>query len=205
MSTYRGAKAKLCRRLGINLFGSPKYDKILTKKGYPPGAHGRSKFSKKSEYGRQLEAKQKARFMYNLTEKKFKQYYEKADKMPGITGEELLRLLERRLDNVIFRAGFAVTRFQSKQMASHGLFKVNGRRVDVPSIMLKEGDLIEVRERSKKSKLFENNLEANKKYAAPGWLEVDNKKLTIKVKRLPEKDELEQAIDSQLIVEFYSK
>ena len=205
MSTYRGPKAKLCRRLGINLFGSPKYDKILTKKGYPPGLHGRAKFSKKSEYGRQLEAKQKARFMYNLTEKKFKQYYVKADKMPGVTGEELLRLLERRLDNVIFRAGFAVTRFQSRQMTSHGLFKVNGRRTDVPSVMIKEGDVIEVLVRNKKSKLFEKNLEANKKYAAPKWLEVDQKNLTIKIKRLPEKDELEQAIESNLIVEFYSK
>lgn len=205
MSTFRGSKAKICRRLGINLFGSAKYEKILTKKGYPPGAHGRSKFSKKSEYGRQLEAKQKARFMFNVTEKQFGQYYKKADKMLGVTGEELIRLLERRLDNVIFRSGFAITRFQSRQIVSHGLVTLNGRRVNIPSISVKEGDEIEIRERSKNVKLFAENLEANKKYSAPGWLVVDQKKLTIKVKRLPEKDELEQAIDSQLIVEYYSK
>ncbi|MBT6068160.1 30S ribosomal protein S4 [Candidatus Peregrinibacteria bacterium] len=205
MSTYRGAKAKLCRRIGINLFGSPKYDKILTKKGYPPGVHGRSKFSKKSEYGKQLEEKQKARFMFNTSEKQFKKYYEKADKMPGVTGEELLRLLERRADNVIFRAGFAITRFQSRQMVSHGLFNLNGRRIDVPSINIREGDVLEIRERSKKSKLFEDTLTANEKYKVPGWLEVDPKKMTITIKRLPEKDELEQSINSQLIVEFYSR
>lgn len=189
----------------MNLFDSPKYEKILTKKGYPPGVHGRSKFSKKSEFGRQLEAKQRARFLYNVTEKQFERYYRKAAKLEGVTGEQLLRFLESRLDNVIFRAGFAVTRFQARQIVSHGLVKLNGRRVNVPSISVKEGDEVEVRERSKGSKLFANNCETNKKYAAPKWLTVDLKKLSISVKRLPEKDELEQALDSQLIVEYYSK
>ena len=205
MSTFRGPKAKICRRLGMNLFGSPKYEKILTKKGYPPGVHGRSKFTKKSEFGRQLEAKQKAKFMYNINERQFERYYEKAAKTHGVTGEELLRSLERRLDNVIFRAGFAVTRFQSKQIVSHGLIKLNGRRVNIPSIAVKAGDSIEVREKSKASRLFAGNLEVNQKYAAPGWLVVDPKKLTVTIKRLPEKDELEQALESQLIVEYYSK
>lgn len=205
MSTFRGSKAKVCRRLGMNLFGSPKYEKILTKKGYPPGMHGRSKFAKKSEFGRQLEAKQRARFLYNVTEKQFEGYYSKAAKLEGVTGEQLLRLLERRLDNVIFRAGLAVTRFQARQVVSHGLVKLNGRRVNVPSISVKEGDIIEVREKSKTSKLFVNALETNQKYSAPGWLVVDQKKLSVTVKRLPEKDELEQALDSQLIVEYYSK
>ena len=189
----------------MNLFGSPKYEKILTKKGYPPGVHGRSKFTKKSEFGRQLEAKQKAKFMYNINERQFERYYEKAAKTHGVTGEELLRSLERRLDNVIFRAGFAVTRFQSKQIVSHGLIKLNGRRVNIPSIAVKAGDSIEVREKSKASRLFAGNLEVNQKYAAPGWLVVDPKKLTVTIKRLPEKDELEQALESQLIVEYYSK
>lgn len=205
MATYRGPKARLCRRMGINLFGTPKYEKILTKKGYPAGQHGRSKFSKKSEYGKQLEEKQKARFMFNVSEKQFKKYYAKADTMSGVTGEELLRLLERRLDNAIFRAGFAVTRFQARQMASHGIFTLNGRRVDVPSIMLKEGDELVVRPKKQGSKMFEDIFQANDKYKAPGWLEVDLKKKSFKVKRLPEKDELEQLINSQLIVEFYSK
>lgn len=189
----------------MNLFGSPKYEKILTKKGYPPGMHGRSKFAKKSEFGGQLEAKQRARFLYNVSEKQFEHYYHIAAKMEGVTGEQLLMLLERRLDNVIFRAGFAVTRFQARQIASHGLVKLNGRRVNIPSVSVKEGDRIEVRERSMDSKLFANNLETNKKYAPPKWLVVDQKKLAITIKRLPEKEELEQAIDSQLVVEYYSK
>ena len=205
MATYRGAKAKLCRRLGINLFGAQKYNKILTKKGYPPGMHGRSKFSKPSEYGKQLLEKQKARFMYNVSEKQFSKYYKKADKMNGVTGEELLRLLERRLDNVIYRAGFATTRFQARQMVSHGHFMLNGRRINVPSAQIRVGDKIQARKRSQSSKMFETALAANEKYQVPGWLQVTTKDLSIEVKRLPEKDELEQAIASQLIVEYYSK
>ncbi len=205
MSTRRGPKARLVRRLGINLIGTPKYDKILTKKGYPPGMHGRSKFSKLSEFGRQLQEKQKARILFNVSEKQFRGYYDKAEKSNGVTGDELIRFLERRLDNIIYRAGFAVTRFQSRQMASHGLFMINGRKVDVPSVLLSVGDKIEATERAKKSKLFELNLETNSKYKVPGWLEADTKKLGITIKRLPEKDELEQAMNSQLIVEFYSK
>lgn len=205
MSTIRGPKARMARRLGINLFGSPKYDKILTKKAYPPGMHGKAKFSKVSEYGKQMQEKQKARFMFNVSEKQFRHYYEKADKSNGVTGEELLRNLERRIDNVIYRAGLAMTRFQSRQMASHGLLNLNGRRVNVPSIQVRPGDVLEVREKAKKSKLFVNNLETNAKYKVPSWLEFDPKKLSIKIARLPEKDELEQAVNSQLIVEFYSK
>lgn len=201
---YTGPKARLCRRLGINLFGTEKYNKILARKNYKPGAHGNAQnFSKPSEYGRQLKEKQKARAIFGLSEKQFRNSYNKALLQPGDSSENFLRLLERRLDNVIYIAQFAITRMQARQMVGHGHFKMNGRRVDVPSILVRPGDKIEIVSKLKNSALY-RELGQLKDYA-PKWLKVDLKTGTIEVLAYPEKDDLEKTIDTQLIVEFYSR
>lgn len=199
---YTGPKAKLCRRLGVNLFGTEKYTKILRNRQGKPGMHG-AKFSKKSEFGRQLEEKQKARYIFGVTEKQSRRYMQKASAQQGDTGENYLRLFERRLDNVVYVSQLALTRPQARQMVSHGHFKVNGRRVDIPSIMVRPGDKIELVDKFKKSPLYADL--AKVKDYSPKWLTVDLKKISIDVLALPEKDDLEKSIDSQLIVEFYSR
>jgi len=199
---YTGPKARLCRRLGVNLFGTEKYTKIMRKRPSKPGVHG-AKFGKKGEYGKQLDEKQKVRFVFGLSEKQTGNYFKKAASMPGDTGENFLRLLERRLDNVIYVSQFAVTRMQSRQMASHGHFKLNGRRVDIPSILVEPGDKIELVTKMANSELYKD-LDKLKDYA-PKWLKVDLKKLSLEVLALPEKDDLEKSIDKQLIVEYYSR
>jgi small subunit ribosomal protein S4 len=199
---YTGPKAKLCRRLGANLFGAEKYTKILRRRQSKPGVHG-SKFKKKSEYGRQLDEKQKARFVFGLTERQMRNCFAKASSQSGDTGQNFLRLFERRLDNVIYISQFAVTRMQARQMVSHGHFKLNGRRVDIPSIVIRPGDKIELLPKHADSALY-SGLDKLKDYS-PKWLKADLKKLTVEVLALPEIDDLEKSIDSQLIVEFYSR
>jgi small subunit ribosomal protein S4 len=199
---YTGPKAKLCRRLGVNLFGTEKYTKILRNRQSKPGMHG-AKFSKKSEYGRQLEEKQKARFIFGISESQMASYLKKALSQPGATGQNFLRLLETRLDNVIYVSQLAVTRPQARQMVTHGHFKLNGRRVDIPSIQVRPGDKIELIAKFAKSPLY-SDLDKLKDYS-PKWLKVDLKKLTLEVLALPEQDDLEKSIDSQLIVEYYSR
>ena len=199
---YTGPKAKLCRRLGVNLFGTEKYTKILRNRQSKPGMHG-AKFAKKSEFGRQLEEKQKARYLFGVSEKQTRGYMSKATSQQGDTGENFLRLFERRLDNVIYVSQLAVTRPQARQMVTHGHFKLNGRRVDIPSILVRPGDKIEVVEKQKKSPLYAD-LDKLKDYS-PKWLKVDLKNLSLEVLALPEKDDLEKSIDSQLIVEYYSR
>jgi len=167
--------------------------------------HGQSHFSKKTEYAKQLLEKQKARLMFGLTEKQFHNYYKKAESGNGVTGEELLRLLERRLDNVIYRTGFAKTRAQARQMVGHGLFKMNGRRITIPSIQVKIGDKVEIRTKNANSPIFESVKAGKEKIKPPSWLKAEAAKLTLEVVALPEKDDLEQLIQSSLIVEFYSK
>ena len=205
MARYTGPKAKLCRREGVNLFGSAKYTKILTKKNYPPGMHGKSRMKKPSEYATQLREKQKLSRIFGISKKQLTNYYKKANSMQGATSDNLLLLIERRLDNLLFRSGLALTRMQARQFASHGLFMLNGKRVTIPSIQFKVGDKIEVRPRSKTSKVFELIQKENAKYRPPNWLNVDTKKLLVEVKDLPGRDNFEQAVDAQKIVEFYSK
>lgn len=200
---YTGPKARLCRRYGANLFGTSKYTKILEKRPGKPGLHGKSSFRKSSEYGKQLAEKQKARTIFGVSEKQFRNYFKKASKSKGETGPNLLGLLERRLDNLIYISQFAVTRMQARQMVSHGHFKLNGRRVDIPSIQVKPGDKIEINSRVKNSPLF-SGLEKLKDYS-PKWIKVDLKKVSVEVLSFPERDDLEKSIDSQLIVEFYSR
>lgn len=202
---YTGPKARLCRREGFNLFGSDKYQKIMGKRATIPGAHGGKRQGKFTEYAKQLREKQKLKRMFGLSEKQFRRTFDRAEKMKGVTGGNLLQLLEQRLDNVVYRAGFAMTRMQARQFVSHGLFMLNGRRVDVPSIMVKEGDIIEVRAKSKKSPVFTKNLEENEKYNAPSWLAVDNKAISIKITGTPSAEHCEQAVSPQMIVEFYSR
>ncbi|MEA3304951.1 MAG: 30S ribosomal protein S4, partial [Patescibacteria group bacterium] len=155
---------------------------------------------KETQYGKQLREKQLARYMFGVSEKQFRMYYKKAARQDGITGNNLVRLLERRLDNVIYRAGFAATRPAARQAATHGHFILNGRRVDVPSIMVRPGDEIVIREKLQKTPIYEE-LSA----VQGNWLEVDAKKKSIKVLNIPEDDQLEKAVNSQIIVEYYSR
>lgn len=204
MSRYRGPITRISRRLGVVLFtnGESK-NKAFNKKNYKPGQHGQKRFAQMSEYSKQLCEKQKARLMYGISEKQSRKYYDLASKSDEITGIKYLQLLEQRLDNVLFRAGMAMTRPQARQLVSHGLIKLNGKRVKTPSINIKLGDQFEIRERSKSSKLFEEVKKA--KYKSPKWLKSDLNSLKGEITALPDKDDIEGIIEHQLITEFYSK
>lgn len=204
MSRYTGAKARLVRRFGTNIFGTEKYSKILERRPHAPGMHGQARGGKASEYKKQLLEKQKLRFMYGITERQLRNYYQKAASKEEATGVALLKLLERRLDNAVYRAGFAKTRAQARQMVSHGLFTLNGRRVSIPSIQVREGDVIAVRDKSKASNLFTSVLE-DKDFDHARWLKSEQKALKSEVAALPEEDDLDKLIETHLIVEFYSK
>ena len=205
---YTWPKKKLCRREGVNLFGTEKYD--LTKWKRAP-----LRSRKTSEYGSQLRKKQLAKRMFGLSEKQFASYFTKAQKSKaeGTTWEKMLRLLELRLDNVVYRANFARTRIQSRQFVSHAHFTLNGVKVDVPSISLKIGDVIVLRDKLKESPLYKSLLEELEEFSKQNkgkvssckWIDVDSKKLTITIKSLPTLEDFEQIIDIQKIVEFYSK
>lgn len=204
MARYTGPVVRLSRRLGIQLFANGQSkQKAFTKKNYKPGEHGNKRFSKMSEYGKRLLEKQKARIKYGISEKQSRKYYALANKTEGITGLEYMKLLERRLDNAIFRAGLANTRQQARQFVSHGIIKLNGKRVKVPSITVKEGDKFEVRQKNQGSATFEEI--KNSKTKPARWLKVDLKGLKGEVDFLPEKDDIESDIDHQLITEFYSR
>ena len=202
---FTGPKAKRCRRQGTNLYASDKYDKILQRKPQPPGKGPRDRVGRPSEYGRQLLEKQKMRDIYGLSEKQFRCVYQKAAKAKGQTGDVMRQVLERRLDNVLYRAGFAMTRMQARQFVSHGLFLVDGTRVTCPSFSVKEGNVITVRERSKNSAVFGPIQAAHDKYMPPKWLKVDSGGLKIEIAALPEAEEAEQVVDVQQVVEFYSR
>ena len=202
---YTGPKAKRCRRQGTNIYGSDKYDKILQRKPYGPGKGPRTRSKRPSEYGRQLLEKQKARDMFGLSERQFIRLYKAAAASQDQTGETLLKLLERRLDNALYRAGFALTRLQARQFSAHGVFMVNGVRVTSPSYSVREGDIIEVRTKSKSSPVFSPIVEAHEKYMPPSWLKVDPASLKIEVVGLPTADDAEQAIDVRQVIEYYSR
>lgn len=182
--------------------------------GLEPAVIGRSKESKRkivrtnrkvSEYGLQLKEKQKAKFIYGVLEKQFRGYYNKAKKMQGVTGENLLGLLERRLDNVVFRLGLANTRRQARQLVRHGHFAVNGKRVDIPSALVSEGDVITVAEKSQGSAFFKELKESSNALSAPAWLQADQANLTGMVTRFPNREEIDVPVNEQAIVELYSK
>lgn len=202
---YTGPKAKICRRFGTNIYGSDKYDKVLQRKPQGPGKGPRDRMGRKSEYAQQLGEKQKMRSMYGLSEKQFHRVYKEAAAAEGQTGAVMKQLLERRLDNVVYRAGFTLTRLQSRQFVSHGLFTVNGIRVTVPSYRIREGDKVAVRERSKMSPVFDPILQAHEKYMPPGWMKVDARNLSVEITALPDADSAEQAVDIRQVIEFYSR
>jgi len=206
MSRYTGPKARLCRREGVNLFGRPKYAKILEKRPAAPGQQGaKGAGGKKSGFAVQLREKQKLRLMFCLTEKQFKRYFDRAIRMKGLTADNLMKQLEMRLDNVLYRSGLALTRMQARQMASHGHFLVNGRRVDIPSYRVSVNDVLELRPKLQSSKLYPDVMEENKGYKPMRWLKVDGKSKKVEVLSEPASDDFEKLVDCQKIIEYYSR
>ena len=208
MGRYLGPLTKVSRRLGVFVGGSLK---AFQKRNFPPGQHGRVQGRKRklSDYAVRLQEKQKLRYLYGgLREKQFKKYFDEAARIAGIkggnTGQILLQLLERRLDNVVYRLGFAKTRLQARQLVRHGHFLVNGRKVNIPSYQVDPGDIIELREKSRKSPLFKENLENKDPRTVPSWLELDKDNFRGKVLEIPQEIELEIPVNVQLIIEYYS-
>ena len=208
MARYTGPSCRMCRRENMELFlkGDRCYtDKCAIKRrNYPPGQHGQARV-KISAYGVQLREKQKVRRIYGLLEKQFRSYFAEADRLKGVTGENLLSLLERRLDNVIYRLGFASSRSESRQLVRHGHFTLNGKKVNIPSIQLKSGDQIELREKSRKVSSINDSLEAVVRRGIPQWLELDRDAFKGSLKGLPVREDITTPIQEQLIVELYSK
>lgn len=208
MARYNGPSCKLCRREGLKLFlkGERCYtDKCsFDRRPYPPGQHGQRRM-KFTEYGIRLREKQKVRRIYGVLERQFRTYYETASAGKGVTGEALLGLLERRLDSVTYRLGFAWTRADARQLVRHKHIKVNGRSVNIPSFLVKPGDKIEIREKSKQKGRVQSALEGVERRGVPEWLELDKENLAGTVKTLPNREEITLPIQEQLIVEFYSR
>ena len=200
MARYTGPAYKKSRRLG---FSTLENGKDLARRPYAPGIHGTSRRKKISEYGIQLQEKQKVRFMYGLNEKQFRRTFDKASKMKGIAGENFLRLLESRLDNIVYRLGLSTTRRGARQIVNHGHILVNGNKVDIPSFTCKPGDVISVKENSQEHKAIKNTIELGIK--TPAYVEFDNNKLTGTYLRYPERNELNAEINESLIVEFYNR
>ena len=202
MGKYIGPKSKIARRFGEAIYGA---DKVLEKRNVPPGQHGLARKRKKvSEYGTQLSEKQKAKFTYGLLEKQFSRTYEQAARMGGITGENLLKLLECRLDNVVYRLGIAPTRAAARQLVSHCHICVNGSVVNIPSYSLRAGDVVSVREKSKSLEVISASLAGSSK-SRYAWLEWDNASMSGRFLQKPEREEIPENIKEQLIVELYSK
>ncbi|PTX55204.1 SSU ribosomal protein S4P [Melghirimyces profundicolus] len=199
MARYTGPRWKLSRRLGISLSGTGKE----LKRPYPPGEHGPNQRRKLSEYGIQLQEKQKLRFMYGVNEKQFRSLFEQAGKMKGVHGENFMKLLESRLDNLVYRLGFARTRAQARQLVVHGHVTVNGRKVDRPSYRVKPGEVIGLREKSRNLSIVKEALE--ERDFLPEYLTFDENKMEGTYTRLPERDELPAEVNERMIVEYYSR
>lgn len=208
MARYKDEQCRICRREGQKLFlkGSRCYtDKCsISRRNYAPGQNGQKK-KKLSEYGTQLREKQKTKSYYGVGEKQFRGYFEMASNKKGITGENLLQILESRLDNVVYRLGFGASRAQARQLVNHGQFAVNGQRVDIPSYLVKAGDVITVRENKKENGAIKANIEANSARPVPAWLELNNETLSGKVVRLASREDVDIPVEEHLIVELYSK
>lgn len=202
MARYRGPKVRQSRREGMDLFGNTKG--LLEKRGTPPGEQGRRP-QKVQGYGLQLREKQKVKRIYGVLERQFRIYFKKAAQMKGVTGENLLQMLERRLDNVLFRLGYARTRSQARQLAVHGHVMVNGRKVNIPSYLVKENDEIKFREKSKKLPLLEDAIQFSQGRGVPSWLERNENEFSGKIIAMPDRDAIDLPINEQLIVELYSK
>ncbi|MDP6628935.1 MAG: 30S ribosomal protein S4 [Candidatus Marinimicrobia bacterium] len=198
-------KGKLVRKFGENIFGNPKYDSLLNKKPYTPGQHGPTRRRRLSNYGIQLREKQKIKAMYGVLERQFRNYFHKAEKMNGETGTNLLQLLECRLDNVVYRLGFATTRAQARQLVSHAHFLLNNRKCNYPSASVKPGDVIQVRDKSKKMEFIMESMKRIKGDIELPWLELDKAKMTGSFIAVPERDEMALTVNEQMVVELYSK
>ena len=209
MAVYHDARCRLCRREGTKLFlkGSRCFtDKCaFERRGYAPGEHGKGRRIKETNYGQQLREKQKARRIYGLLEGQFRHFFSKASDAKGVTGEVLLQMLERRIDNVVFRLGLAPSRSAARQLVRHGHVTVNGRKVDIPSQLVRAGDEIQVREKSRQLGVIASSLEARKGQGVPEWLELNTEKLSGRVLNIPTRASIPVPINEQLIVELYSK
>lgn len=205
MAKITTPKGKLVRKFGENIFGNPKYDRLLNRKPYKSGQHGQGRRSKLSNYGVQLQEKQKIKFMYGLLEKQFRLTFEKAEKMKGETGTNMLQLLESRLDNVVYRLGFSPSRPSGRQMVSHKHFLVNNKVVNIPSYIVNPGDVIEVRKKSKKMDIILEAMRRIKGDMDLPWLGLDKAKMRGTFVAVPDRDEMQLTVNEQLVVELYSK
>ena len=205
MAKSTTAKGKLVRKFGENIFGNPKYDRLLNRKPYSPGQHGQTRRSKLSNYGIQLREKQKIKFMYGLLEKQFRLTFQKADKMKGETGTNMLQLLESRLDNVVHRLGFAISRPAARQLVSHKHILLNGKCVNIPSLIVKPGDVVSIRNKSKKMDCVIESMKNIKGDIDLAWLSLDKAKMSGTFISIPERDDMKLTVNEQLVVELYSK
>jgi small subunit ribosomal protein S4 len=205
VSRYTGPRARVSRRLNTNIWGTNGETIALDRRPYPPGEHGRTRRrGNVSEYLLQLQEKQKVRFSYGLTERQFRRVYDEANRKKGVTGETMLRFLELRLDNVVYRAGWAATRPQARQFVSHGHLSVNGRRVNIPSYRVRKGDVITLRDKARKLVVVQWNRDVLDR-RVPGWLEAGDDGFAVTVRELPTRDQIDLPVREQLIVELYSK
>jgi small subunit ribosomal protein S4 len=209
MARYNGPVCRLCRREDGQLY--LKGDRCFSNKcayerrPYPPGQHGQGRKRRPSDYGQQLREKQKVKRMYGILEKQFRGYYYRASRMKGVTGENLLSLLERRLDNVVLRCGFGISHAESRQLVRHGHFLINGKKVNIPSMLLNAGDVVEVREKSRKVQKIVDSLAKIDRVQRAGWIELEPDNFRGKITALPARSDVSADIDEQLIVELYSK
>jgi len=205
MARYTGPKVRVSRRLGVNVFENEKGRRAMERRPFPPGAHGRTRRRNAgSEYLAQLQEKQKAKYIYGVLEKQIKKTYNEANRMQGPTGENLLILLETRLDNVVFRAGWASTRPQARQFVNHGLMQVNGRRVDIPSFRVRKGDVVTLSPKAAQMIVIQHNIDVLDR-SLVGWLEAGDGGKQVTVRDLPQRDHIDVPVRESLIVELYSK
>ena len=203
MARYKGPRARICRRLGYPVFESPKFGNI--RKNYAPGQHGQNSRGKLSNYGIQLREKQRIKYLYGVLEKQFRNYFKKATNQKGPTGNNLLIMLESRLDNTIYRLGLAPTRRAARQMISHKHFLINSKVINIPSYLLDEGDVIKVRDKSKKINIFQDSMRRIKGDHPAPWLTIDKGQLSGVFNKLPEREDIPEPVNEQLVVELYSK
>lgn len=204
MARYTGPKVKISRRLNINVFENPKGDRALERRPYPPGEHGRARRRQPSEYQIQLQEKQKAKYIYGVLERQFRNTYKEANRAKGVTGENLLAMLELRLDNIVFRAGWAATRPQARQFVNHGLVNVNGARLDIASYRARKGDRISIRENKRDLIVIRHNMDTLDRIT-PAWLDTSDGGFEVTVADVPTRAQIDVPVREQLIVELYSK
>jgi small subunit ribosomal protein S4 len=202
MARYKGPRVRISRRFGVPIFGPSKY---LERRNYPPGVHGPKSRRKLTDYGMGLVEKQKLRYYYGLLERQFRGVYEKALKRRGVTGEQMLQILETRLDNVVFHLGFGTTRAAARQMVAHGHITVNGRKVSIPSYALKVNDVIDVKDTNASKQMATRSMESSTSRVVPDWLMLDKTALKGSVMRIPTRDEIQPIANEQAVVEFYSR